>query len=66
MPWWVYAVLGAIFAAVTNILIKVGLKGVNPDYATAVRTIVVLVLAWGIVFARGEYPAPDRSCRATR
>ncbi|TDH21400.1 EamA family transporter [Segetibacter sp. 3557_3] len=51
--WVVYALLSAVFAALTAIFAKVGIKGVNTDLATAIRTVVVLVLAWAIVFARG-------------
>lgn len=50
--WWTYALLSAVFAALTAILAKVGIKGVNSDLATAIRTVVILVVAWGIVFAR--------------
>ena len=46
--WWVYALLSAFFAGLTAILAKVGVKGVDGDLATAVRTVVVLVLTWGI------------------
>jgi len=52
--WWIYALLSALFAAITAIFAKVGVKNVNPDVATAIRTVVVLFIAWGIVFARGE------------
>lgn len=52
--WWVFALLSALFAAITAIFAKVGIKNVNSDIAMAIRTIVVLFLAWGIVFARGE------------
>lgn len=45
--------LSALFAAMTAILAKVGIKGVNTDLATAIRTVVILLVAWGIVFARG-------------
>ncbi len=51
--WWIYALLSALFAAMTAILAKVGIKGVNTDLATAIRTVVILLVAWGIVFARG-------------
>jgi transporter family protein len=51
--WAVYALLGAVFAAATSILAKVGLDGINSNLGTAVRTAVVLVMAWGIVFATG-------------
>ncbi|MEO7990210.1 MAG: EamA family transporter [Chryseolinea sp.] len=51
--WWVYALLSALFAALTAIFAKIGMKGVDTDLATAVRTVVVLVLAWSIAFFRG-------------
>ncbi len=51
--WWHYALLSALFAALTTVLAKVGMKGVDSNLATAVRTAVVLVLAWGIVYFRG-------------
>ena len=48
--WFVFALLSAIFAACTSILAKIGIDGVNSNLATAIRTIVVLVMAWGMVF----------------
>ena len=48
--WMVYALLSAIFAAVTSILAKVGIEGVNSNLATAVRTVVVVAMAWVMVF----------------
>lgn len=48
--WFVFALLSAIFAALTSILAKVGIDGVNSNLATAIRTVVVLVMAWGMVF----------------
>lgn len=48
--WLVYALLSAIFAAVTSILAKVGIEGVNSNLATAIRTVVVILMAWGMVF----------------
>ncbi|GAB4044394.1 EamA family transporter [Spirosoma litoris] len=51
--WWIYALLSALFAALTAILAKVGIKGVNTDLATAIRTVVILFVAWGLVFWRG-------------
>ena len=48
--WFVLALLSAIFAAVTSILAKVGIEGVNSNLATAIRTAVVVVMAWGMVF----------------
>ena len=53
--WIIYAVLGALFAGITSILIKIGIENVNPNLATAIRTVVVLVMAWGIVFATGKH-----------
>lgn len=52
--WWIYALLAAFFAALTTIFAKIGVENVNADLATAIRTIVILGLAWGIAFARGE------------
>ena len=48
--WFVFALLSAVFAALTSILAKVGITGVNSNLATAIRTMVVLVMAWGMVF----------------
>lgn len=48
--WFVFALLSAIFAALTSILAKVGIDGVNSNLATAIRTVVVVVMAWGMVF----------------
>ena len=48
--WFLYALLSAVFAALTSILAKVGIEGVNSNLATAVRTMVVVVMAWGMVF----------------
>lgn len=48
--WFVFALLSAVFAALTSILAKVGIDGVDSNLATAVRTLVVVVLAWGMVF----------------
>lgn len=52
--WWFYALLSAVFAALTTIFAKVGVDAVNSNLATAVRTIVILFVAWGIVFAQGN------------
>jgi len=52
--WKYYAILSAFFAAATAILAKIGIKGVNGNLATAIRTIVILFIAWGIVLASGE------------
>ena len=51
--WFVFALLSACFAALTTILAKVGMDGVNSNLATAIRTVVVLVMAWGMVFLTG-------------
>ena len=48
--WFVFALASAVFAALTSILAKVGIEGVNSNLATALRTCVVLVMAWGMVF----------------
>ncbi len=48
--WFVFALLSALFAAATSILAKVGIDGVNSNLATAIRTVVVLIMAWGMVF----------------
>lgn len=48
--WFVFAWLSAVFAALTSVLAKVGIDGVNSNLATAIRTAVVLVMAWGMVF----------------
>ena len=48
--WAVYAVLSSVFAALTSILAKVGIDGVNSTLATAIRTLVVVVMSWGMVF----------------
>jgi len=52
--WWIYALLSAFFAALTAIFAKIGIKGVDTDLATAIRTVIILVLAWGIVFFKGS------------
>lgn len=48
--WMLFAILSAIFAALTSILAKIGIDGVNSNLATAIRTVVVVVMAWGMVF----------------
>lgn len=48
--WFVFALLSAVFAALTSILAKVGIEGVNSNLATAIRTVIVVVMAWGMVF----------------
>ena len=51
--WFVFALLSAVFAALTSILAKIGIEGVSSNLATAIRTVVVVVMAWGIVFLTG-------------
>ncbi len=48
--WLIFAILSAVFAALTTILAKVGIEGVNSNLATAIRTVVVVLMAWGMVF----------------
>ncbi|QQL50372.1 EamA family transporter [Mucilaginibacter ginkgonis] len=48
--WWIYALLSALFAALTAIFAKIGIKGVDTNLATGIRTVVILLIAWGIVF----------------
>lgn len=52
--WWIYALLSAVFAALTVVLAKAGLRGVDASLATAVRLVVALVMAWGVVYWRGS------------
>ncbi|MFT3680115.1 MAG: EamA family transporter [Ferruginibacter sp.] len=52
--WWIYALLSALFASLTAIFSKMGVTAVNSNLATALRTVVILVIAWAIVIARGE------------
>jgi len=52
--WWIYALLSAVFAALTAIFAKVGIKGVDSDLATAIRTVVILIIAWGIALYKGS------------
>jgi len=51
--WFVFAILSAVFAALTSILAKIGIEGINSNLATAIRTVVVVIMAWGIVFITG-------------
>ena len=51
--WWIYALLSAVFAALVAVFAKVGIKGVDADLATAIRTIIIFMIAWGIVLAKG-------------
>lgn len=50
MNWFIFALLSAVFAALTSIFAKIGIDGVNSNLATAIRTTVVVVMAWGMVF----------------
>lgn len=53
--WWIYAILSAFFASLTAIFAKIGITGVNSNLATAIRSVIILLVAWGIVLARSEY-----------
>lgn len=52
--WKYYAILSAFFAALTAIFAKVGVKGIDSNLATAIRTVVILIITWGIVFVSGN------------
>ena len=52
--WALFAILSAVFAALTSILAKIGIEGVNSNLATALRTVVVLAMAWGLVFLTNQ------------
>lgn len=52
--WWFYALLSAVFAALTAIFAKLGVETVSSNLATAIRTVVILAIAWGIVIFQGE------------
>ncbi len=52
--WWIYALLSAVFAALTAIFAKIGIKGVDSDLATAIRTVIILIIAWAIALVRGS------------
>jgi len=51
--WWIYALFSAFFAALTAIFAKIGIKNVDTDLATAIRTVVILILTWSIAYFRG-------------
>jgi len=53
--WWIYAVLSAVFASLTAIFAKLGIANVNSNLATGIRTMVITIMIWSIVLARGEY-----------
>ena len=61
--WFVLALLSAIFAALTSILAKVGIDGVNSNLATAIRTVVVVIMAWGMVFLTNAQRGLDEISR---
>jgi transporter family protein len=65
MNWLVYAILSAIAAAATAVLAKVGVKDVNSNLATAIRTLVVVGFAWGIVFLSGAHSGISQLSRHT-
>jgi transporter family protein len=52
--WWIYALLSALFASLTAIFAKVGIKDVDSDLATAIRTLVIMVITWTLVFFKGN------------
>jgi bacterial/archaeal transporter family protein len=64
-PWWLFALLSAVFAALTTIFAKVGVEAVNSNLATAIRTVVILLVAWGIVLAQGQLPGLFELSRKT-
>jgi bacterial/archaeal transporter family protein len=53
--WWIYALLSAFFAALTTIFAKIGVQNIDANLATAVRTVVILIIAWALVFAEGNF-----------
>ena len=55
--WWIYAILSAIFASLTAIFAKIGVKNMDTDLATAIRTVVILLLAWGLALFKGVVPS---------
>ena len=61
--WFVFALLSAVFAALTSILAKVGIEGVNSNLATAIRTVVVVVMAWGMVFLTNAQNGIAQICK---
>ena len=63
--WAIFALLSAVFAALTSIFAKIGIENVNSNLATAIRTVVVLVMAWGIVLMTGKLDQlPDISSKS--
>ena len=65
LSWLPYALLSALFAAATAILAKLGVEGVPSTLATAIRTIVILIFAWSISFAKGEHHVLSSLSRKT-
>lgn len=55
--WWIYALLSAFFASLTAIFAKIGVKNIDSDLATAIRTVIILMLAWGIALFKGVIPS---------
>lgn len=53
--WKYYALLSAFFAAATAILAKMGIKGISGNLATAIRTVIIVLMAWGIILMTGEF-----------
>jgi bacterial/archaeal transporter family protein len=51
--WWIYALISAFFAALTTIFSKIGVENIDANLATAIRTVVIVIIAWGIVLAQG-------------
>ncbi len=63
--WFIFALLSALFAALTSILAKIGISGINSNLATAIRTAVVLLMAWGLVFITGsQHGIPNISMKS--
>ena len=52
--WWIYAILSAVFASLTAIFAKLGVSNINSNLATGIRTIVILIIIWGIILTKGE------------
>lgn len=61
--WALFAILSAVFAALTSILAKIGIEGVNSNLATALRTVVVLAMAWGMVFLTNQQNGVVEICK---
>jgi bacterial/archaeal transporter family protein len=63
--WWIYALLSALFGAMTTIFAKIGVQNIDSNLATAIRSIVILIISWGVVFTQGNIPnlweIPDKT-----